>query len=67
MIDARNTTRSHGVAGLNQLKKVRAQVLGVVLNNTESQSPVGYYGPRAPVSGAPSILTARPGRSRLSA
>jgi len=68
VIDSRNTTRSHGVAGLNQLKKVRAQVLGVVLNNTQSQSPVGYYGPRAPAAGGASILSARAqGRSRLSA
>src|SRR5207237_6900305 len=49
VIDARNTTRSNGVAGLNQLRKVRARVLGVVLNNTECQSPGGDYG--APAAG----------------
>ena len=43
VVDARGTSRSRAQSGLNQLKKVRANVLGIVLNNAVMQTPSTYY------------------------
>jgi capsular exopolysaccharide synthesis family protein len=63
IVDARGTSRSGAQSGLNQLKKVRANVLGIVLNNAVMQTPSTYYtapsstptlrAPRAPITAAP--------------
>ena len=60
IVDARGTSRSGAQSGLNQLKKVRANVLGIVLNNAVMQTPSTYYtapsstptlrAPRAPIT-----------------
>jgi polysaccharide biosynthesis transport protein len=54
VVDARGTSKSRAQSGLNQLRKVRANVLGIVLNNAEFESPSTYYGP--PPAGAPSTI-----------
>ena len=43
VIDSRGTSRSRAQSGLNQLKKVRANVLGIVLNNAQIETPSRYY------------------------
>ena len=48
MVDARGTSKSREQSGLNQLKKVRANVLGIVLNNAVMQTPTTYYTAQAP-------------------
>jgi succinoglycan biosynthesis transport protein ExoP len=47
VIDARGTSRSRAQSGLNQLKKVRANVLGIVLNNAQMETPSSYYTSKA--------------------
>lgn len=56
VVDARRTKRSTAQAGLNQLEKARARVLGVVLNRSSDGSgeAYGYYGQDARATGAPS-------------
>ncbi len=60
VIDTRKTKRSTAQAGLNQLDKARAKVLGVVLNRVSvgSGDTYGYY--RAPVDGPPAPAPRRP-------
>jgi capsular exopolysaccharide synthesis family protein len=43
VVDSRGTSRSSAQSGLNQLKKVRANILGIVLNNAEMHTPSTYY------------------------
>ena len=64
VIDVRNTARSRAQAGLNQLAKVRVDVLGIVLNNLAQQSFKGYYGPQGPVVERPPVLVAGERRPR---
>jgi tyrosine-protein kinase len=47
VVDARGTSRSRAQSGLNQLVKVRANVLGIVLNNAAIETPSTYYGGQA--------------------
>jgi polysaccharide biosynthesis transport protein len=53
VVDARGTSKSRAQSGLNQLKKVRANVLGIVLNNAVMQTPSTYY--TAQAAPAPSV------------
>ena len=43
VVDERSTKRSEAQSGLNQLRSVRARVLGVVLNRSSVPGPDGYY------------------------
>lgn len=43
IIDERSTKRAEAVAGLNQLRSVRARLLGVVLNRSSVVGRDGYY------------------------
>lgn len=43
IIDERSTKRTEAVAGLNQLRGVRARLLGVVLNRSSMAGADGYY------------------------
>jgi tyrosine-protein kinase len=63
VVDARGTSRSRAQSGLNQLKKVRANVLGIVLNNAVMQTPSTYYTAQAapaPSVGLPTRVPAAP-------
>jgi polysaccharide biosynthesis transport protein len=59
VVDARGTSKSKAQSGLNQLKKVRANVLGVVLNNAVMQTPSTYYTTQA-TAPSPSLQTRIP-------
>jgi receptor protein-tyrosine kinase len=43
VIDERKTKRAQAQAGLNQLRGVRARLLGIVLNRSALQGDTGYY------------------------
>jgi capsular exopolysaccharide synthesis family protein len=59
VVDSRGTSRSRAQSGLNQLKKVRANLLGIVLNNAVMHTPSTYY--TAQTASAPSVgLPTRP-------
>jgi capsular exopolysaccharide synthesis family protein len=58
VVDARGTSKSRAQSGLNQLKKVRANVLGIVLNNAAMETPSTYYSAHA--TAAPSTVTPTP-------
>jgi capsular exopolysaccharide synthesis family protein len=65
VVDVRNTARSKAQAGLNQLAKVRVNVLGIVLNNLPHQNFKGYYGPQGPVVARPPVrVNGEPRRPR---
>jgi tyrosine-protein kinase len=53
IVDSRGTSRSQAQSGLNQLKKVRANILGIVLNNAVMHTPSTYY--TAQTADAPSV------------
>jgi receptor protein-tyrosine kinase len=73
VIDERKTRRTSAQAGLNQLEKARAKILGVVLNRATTrgfeQHSYGYYAPGAmpdvialdPIGEPDSEARARPG------
>jgi Mrp family chromosome partitioning ATPase len=44
VVDTSNTKRAQLQAGLNQLAKLRARALGIVLNRVEGGDEYGYYG-----------------------
>jgi succinoglycan biosynthesis transport protein ExoP len=52
IVDERKTKRTEAIAGLNQLRSVRARLLGIVLNRAELLGGEGYYyyrgGPKKP-------------------
>lgn len=43
ILDERSTKKADAVAGLNQLRSVRARLLGIVLNRAELLGSEGYY------------------------
>lgn len=43
IVDERKTRRDEALAGLNQLRSVRARLLGIVLNRAELLGSEGYY------------------------
>jgi capsular exopolysaccharide synthesis family protein len=43
IIDERKTRRSEALVGLNQLRSVRARLLGIVLNRSRTAGSDGYY------------------------
>lgn len=62
IIDERSTKRAEAVAGLNQLRGVRARLLGVVLNRSSMAGADGYYYK----DGAPPPTRSRRTRSKRS-
>jgi capsular exopolysaccharide synthesis family protein len=60
VVDARGTSKSRAQSGLNQLKKVRANVLGVVLNNAIMQTPSTYYTQQAAGASSAGLPTRMP-------
>lgn len=70
IIDERSTKRAEAVAGLNQLRSVRARLLGVVLNRSSVVGRDGYYyqqdEPAAPAPRTPAAAKASEGPESLS-
>jgi len=60
VVDARGTSRSRAQSGLNQLKKVRANVLGVVLNNAATETPSSYYTAQATAAPTSTLPAPKP-------
>ena len=67
ILDERKTKRAEALAGLNQLRSVRARLLGVVLNRAELLGAEGYYYSGDPNQPPPKRRRRRPDDSRTEA